>query len=118
MPVMQNSLLHVFTEPLAIVAASGAVIESNTEARELLHRDSLHEFNSLRDIVDDENALATFLEQSLNTDRCIPGELPIRMPDGAGINVPGEGSRLGNAQEGLVVCLGAAIPTVCSHPWY
>ena len=108
MPVMQNSLLHVFTEPLAIVAASGAVIESNTEARELLHRDSLHEFNSLRDIVDDENALATFLEQSLNTDRFIPGELPIRMPDGAVINVPVEGSRLGNGQEGLVVRFGAA----------
>src|SRR5690625_7718265 len=95
MPVMQNSLLHVFTEPLAIVAATGAVIESNTEARELLHRDSLHEFNALRGIVDDENALATCLEQSLNTDRFIPGELPIRMPDCAVIYVSVACSRLG-----------------------
>src|SRR5690625_7899479 len=73
-----------------------------------MHRDTLHACNSLRDIVDDENALATFLEQSLNTDRFIPGELPIRMPDGAVINVPVEGSRLGNGQEGLVVRFGAA----------
>ena len=108
MPVMQNSLLHVFTEPLAIVAASGAVLESNTEARELLHRDSRDDFSSLRDIVDDELALATFLEQSLNTDRFIPSVLPIRMPDGAVLNVPVEGSRLGNGQEGLVVRFGAA----------
>ena len=100
---MQNSLLHVFTDPLAIVAESGAVIESNIEARTLLSPGSASDLASLRDVVEDEHALAAFLEQSLHADRFMPGTLPIRMPDGGVREIPVEGSRLGNGQEGVVI---------------